>query len=285
MEGYNLSKRANGEDLTAIHGLWMGPKASGHGRYHRSSMLDVANIPTRMLDDDDVYAPVAQPRMIRRHPQSQPQVDPDYAPREARAGSESSEEAPGAMVGPEEAAAEPAAAAASTSASAAPAAAAGLVAGLPLAVVGQTVGDLVSRGSVPFGTPLGEVVDLVSSSDEGVRAARSWGAARGTIWPVAVPAFPTRLLQLAGHSQPGQRAALAAVGARAGAAGRRRVGRRSPSAIWRRGGRRRSGDELGYPHGAPRVRVWRRVHEEAEQLRNDEPPRYYCLDAKSVESR
>ena len=188
MEGYNLSKRANGEDLTAIHGLWMGPKASGHGRYHRSNMLDVANIPTRMLDDDDVYAPVAQPRMIRRHPQSQPQVDPDYAPREARAGSESSEEAPGAMVGPEEAAAEPAAAAASTSASAAPAAAAGLVAGLPLAVVGQTVGDLVSRGSVPFGTPLGEVVDLVSSSDEGVRAARSWGA--GPSGQLLSPPFP-----------------------------------------------------------------------------------------------
>ena len=92
------------------------------------------------------------------------------------------------MVGPEEAAAEPAAAAASTSASAAPAAAAGLVAGLPLAVVGQTVGDLVSRGSVPFGTPLGEVVDLVSSSDEGVRAAQSWGA--GPSGQLLSPPFP-----------------------------------------------------------------------------------------------
>ena len=66
VEGYNLSKAANGEDLTAVHGLWMGPKAGGHGRYNRFDLLDVANIPTRMMDEEDVYAPNPRPRRIRR---------------------------------------------------------------------------------------------------------------------------------------------------------------------------------------------------------------------------
>ena len=65
--GYNESKNANGEDLTAIHGLWMGPKASGHGRYHRASMLDVANIPARMLSEEDTYSPAAVARRISRN--------------------------------------------------------------------------------------------------------------------------------------------------------------------------------------------------------------------------
>ena len=67
VEGYNESKVANGEDLTAVHGIWMGPKASGHGRYARFSMLDVANIPARMVGaDGDVYAPTVSARQIRR---------------------------------------------------------------------------------------------------------------------------------------------------------------------------------------------------------------------------
>ena len=66
VQGYNDSKAANGEDLTAVHGIWMGPKESGHGRYARFSMLSVANIPSRMVENDDVYAPVARARPIRR---------------------------------------------------------------------------------------------------------------------------------------------------------------------------------------------------------------------------
>ena len=57
---------ANGEDITAVQGLWMGPKHSGHGRYNRFGMLDVANIPTRMVDEEDVYASNPRPRRIHR---------------------------------------------------------------------------------------------------------------------------------------------------------------------------------------------------------------------------
>ena len=46
VEGYNLSKRGNGEDLTVAHGLW---KSTAHKRYDRFGMLAVVNIPSRML--------------------------------------------------------------------------------------------------------------------------------------------------------------------------------------------------------------------------------------------
>ena len=59
VSGYNESRLANGEDLTAVHGIWMGPKKSGHGRYVRFNMLDVANISARMCGAEDVYAPQA----------------------------------------------------------------------------------------------------------------------------------------------------------------------------------------------------------------------------------
>ena len=62
VEGYNANKSANGEDITAAQGLWMGPKQGGHGRYNRFHMLDVANIPARMVGGDDVYVRAAQPR-------------------------------------------------------------------------------------------------------------------------------------------------------------------------------------------------------------------------------
>ena len=78
VEGYNESKAANGEDLTAIHGLWLGPKATGHGRYARFSMLDVANISARMVGEDDVYAPTVSARQIRRtNIQSAPAFQPE----------------------------------------------------------------------------------------------------------------------------------------------------------------------------------------------------------------
>ena len=67
VEGYNLSKAGNGESLTALHGLWMGPKENGHGRYFRGQMLDVANIPARMLGEEDVYAANPRPRRVSRN--------------------------------------------------------------------------------------------------------------------------------------------------------------------------------------------------------------------------
>ena len=67
VEGYNNNKSANGEDIAAVQGLWMGPKAGGHGRYNRFSMVQVSNIPARMLGHDDTYADAAQPRRISRN--------------------------------------------------------------------------------------------------------------------------------------------------------------------------------------------------------------------------
>ena len=46
VEGYNLSKRGNGEDLTVAHGSW---KSSAHKRYDRFGMKAVVDIPRRML--------------------------------------------------------------------------------------------------------------------------------------------------------------------------------------------------------------------------------------------
>ena len=67
VEGYNNNKAANGEDVAAVQGLWMGPKAGGHGRYNRFSMVQVSNTPARMLGQDDTYADAAQPRRISRN--------------------------------------------------------------------------------------------------------------------------------------------------------------------------------------------------------------------------
>ena len=50
VEGYNLSKRGNGEDLTVAHGLW---KSSAHKRYDRFGMKNVVGIPRRMLSARD----------------------------------------------------------------------------------------------------------------------------------------------------------------------------------------------------------------------------------------
>ena len=60
--------------------LWMGPKAGGHGRYNRFNMLDVANIPARMVGEDDVYARAAQPRRIARN------LGPAFAAADGDAG-------------------------------------------------------------------------------------------------------------------------------------------------------------------------------------------------------
>ena len=59
----------------------MGPKQSGHGRYVRFNMMDVANIPARMLDEDDVYEPVAEPRLIHRLPRAPPAFESSGQPR------------------------------------------------------------------------------------------------------------------------------------------------------------------------------------------------------------
>ena len=75
VSGYNESRLANGEDLTAVHGIWMGPKKSWHGRYVRFNMLDVANISARMCGAEDVYAPQASARRIVRQPP--PQFQPE----------------------------------------------------------------------------------------------------------------------------------------------------------------------------------------------------------------
>ena len=54
VEGYNLSKKGNGEDLTVAHGLW---KSSSHKRYDRFGLQQVIDIPRRMLRmRDDVEA-------------------------------------------------------------------------------------------------------------------------------------------------------------------------------------------------------------------------------------
>jgi hypothetical protein len=49
--GYNLSKRANGVDLTVAHGLWM---SSAHTRYERFSMQQVMCIPRNMVGCEEV---------------------------------------------------------------------------------------------------------------------------------------------------------------------------------------------------------------------------------------
>ena len=74
--GYNESKRANGEDITAAQGIWLGPKSSGHGRYARFPMLDVANMASRMVsgEEGDVYSAPASTRQIRRR--SAPAMQP-----------------------------------------------------------------------------------------------------------------------------------------------------------------------------------------------------------------
>lgn len=67
VEGYNNNKAANGEDVAAVQGLWMGPKSGGRGRYNRFGMVQVSNIPARMLGHADTYAEAAQPRRISRN--------------------------------------------------------------------------------------------------------------------------------------------------------------------------------------------------------------------------
>lgn len=68
--GYNLSKRANGVDLTVAHGLWM---SSAHTRYERFSMQQVMCIPRNMVGCEEVVEqaegaerPVHRARLSRR---------------------------------------------------------------------------------------------------------------------------------------------------------------------------------------------------------------------------
>ena len=56
VEGYNLSKRGNGEDLTVAHGLW---KSSAHKRYDRFKLSQVIDIPRRMLRSRDATSDVS----------------------------------------------------------------------------------------------------------------------------------------------------------------------------------------------------------------------------------
>ena len=44
VEGYNLSKLGNGEDITVAHGLW---KSNAHTRYQRFKMSQIIDIPRR----------------------------------------------------------------------------------------------------------------------------------------------------------------------------------------------------------------------------------------------
>ena len=50
VEGYNLSKLGNGEDITVAHGLW---KSNAHTRYQRFKMAQIIDIPRRMLRSID----------------------------------------------------------------------------------------------------------------------------------------------------------------------------------------------------------------------------------------
>jgi hypothetical protein len=50
--GYNLSRDANGEDLTVAHGGWM---SQGHSRYARFSFSQVLSVPARMLGAKSHY--------------------------------------------------------------------------------------------------------------------------------------------------------------------------------------------------------------------------------------
>ena len=56
VEGYNLSKRGNGEDLTVAHGLW---KSGAHKRYDRFKLGQVIDIPRRMLRSRDATSDVS----------------------------------------------------------------------------------------------------------------------------------------------------------------------------------------------------------------------------------
>ena len=54
VEGYNQSKRGNGEDITVAHGGW---HSEAHRRYERFSMRAVLAIPANMVSEPDPYAP------------------------------------------------------------------------------------------------------------------------------------------------------------------------------------------------------------------------------------
>jgi hypothetical protein len=51
--GYNLSKKANGEDITVAHGGWM---SSAHDRYERFSSAQQLSIPANMMRRSSVFA-------------------------------------------------------------------------------------------------------------------------------------------------------------------------------------------------------------------------------------
>ena len=52
--GYNLSKRANGEDLTVVHGGW---RSRAHARYERFTHEQICSIPAGMLGLQSAFVP------------------------------------------------------------------------------------------------------------------------------------------------------------------------------------------------------------------------------------
>ena len=77
---YNLSKRANGADLTQAHGGWM---SSAHNRYERWKMHEVLSIPAQMVGQSsqfateirDINRPRRPGRELIRRDETHPAVD------------------------------------------------------------------------------------------------------------------------------------------------------------------------------------------------------------------